>query len=205
MSYLLLIGGPSCAGKTYISSYIKDLYKDKVEVINLDSYYKDFSNLSLKERSKLNFDSPDAFDFKSVIEDIKKLKNNEDIDIPIYDFKEHKRLKEKRHVKSSELIILEGILTLYYDELVSLFDLRVFIKARETTCFSRRLIRDQLERGRSEESIIYQFNNVVVPMQKLYLNKTINKADLVLVNNENNGPLIFGKPLLEKIQKILEL
>ena len=111
---LIIIGiaGASGSGKSLLATTIVDeLGSDKVVVISEDSYYKDLNHLTLKQRAKVNFDHPDAFDHALLREHLKKLKNGEAIDVPIYDFTTHTRSKKVRHITSDKsIIVLEGIL-----------------------------------------------------------------------------------------------
>lgn len=203
MSYLIAIAGPSCAGKTYLAHYLKSLAGASLEILGLDAYYKDFSALPFAERAKLNFDEPDAFDLPLLLHDLTILKSGGAVERPVYDFTSHARTKSTVHVEPAPIIVVEGIMALHFKELLPLFDLKVYIDAREDVRFRRRLERDQKERGRTPASIIYQFNHVVVPMQRRWIDPTKPLADLRLVNDENNGPLPMADPLINRLKGMI--
>ena len=167
MPYIVLICGPSCAGKTYLSDYVHYLHKDKITVIGFDNYCVDYSHLSAEEIKNTNYDCPDAYDGSLLAKHVKELKKGNPIERPIYEFSTHKRLKDTVTVFPNDIIIIEGIMTFQYPELVKLADLKVYVDADEHVRFNRRFDRDQKERGRSPEYIIYQFNHIVIPMQKI--------------------------------------
>ena len=111
------VAGGTASGKTTIVRKIKENFGDDIVVINHDSYYKAHNDLSYEDRSKLNYDHPDSFDTQMMIEDVKKLKNNEAVDIPVYDFSVHNRADATVHIVPKNVIILEGILVLENKEL----------------------------------------------------------------------------------------
>ena len=204
MAYVIAICGPSCAGKTYLANYVKYVFGDKVTVIGFDSYCKDYSYLPEEEMKKANYDCPDAYDGKLFAEHLKLLKKNQPIEKPVYEFATHKRLDKVEIVYPSEVIIVEGIMTFQFKEILDQADLKVFIDADEHVRFNRRFDRDQKERGRTPEYIIYQFNHSVIPNQKLYIDPVKSLADITIENSENNGPVPVINPLIAKIESILK-
>lgn len=204
MPYIILICGPSCAGKTFLAEYIKSLAPEKVTLIGFDAYCIDYGHLSPEEIKQVNYDCPDAYDGELLFKHAKMLKKGQAIDRPVYEFSTHHRLEKTVKIFPSEIIVIEGIMTFQVPGLVNLADLKVFIDAKQEVCFNRRFDRDQRERGRSPESIIYQFNNTVVPMRKIFIDPMKSIADIALTNNDNNGPLPMAEPLVKAIEKLLK-
>ena len=204
MPYIILVCGPSCAGKTYLANYVKYVFGDRVTVLGFDNYCVDYSYLNEEDFKNVNYDCPEAYDGNLLASHLRLLKNNEEIERPNYDFATHKRKEEVTIVYPNDVIIVEGIMTFQYPELLKLADLKVFIDADEHVRFNRRFDRDQKERGRTPEYIIYQFNHIVIPNQKLYIDPTKSLADLVIENSENRGPVPVINPLLERIEKVLK-
>ena len=184
MSKVILLGGGSASGKTYVlRKVLEKLPSDKVACISIDDYYKDFSVLSMEERVKVNYDHPKAFDWKLMNEQLKALKNGETIEKPIYDFTIHGRSDKTEKVEPKELIIIEGIMALVNKELRDLGDLKVYINASRERRLVRRIERDQKERGRTYESIIEQYFSTVLPMYEEIIAPSQYYADLI-INNE---------------------
>ena len=130
MSKVVLIGGGSASGKTYVlNKVLERLGNERVAHISLDDYYKDFSVLPMEERAKVNFDHPKAFDWKLMVKQITDLKNGKTIEKPKYDFTIHGRSPEIEVVEPKDLIIVEGIMALVNKDLRALGDLKVFINA----------------------------------------------------------------------------
>lgn len=184
MSKVILIGGGSASGKTYtLNKVMEKLPKDKVTVISLDDYYKDFSILPLEERAKVNFDHPKAFDWPLIREQIGALKRGETISKPKYDFVIHGRSKEVDIVEPKELIIIEGIMALVNKDLRAIGDLSIFINASRERRLVRRIERDTKERGRTFDSVVEQYFTTVQPMFEEIIAPSQYYADLI-VNNE---------------------
>lgn len=204
MPYIVLMCGPSCAGKTYLANYIHYLNPKKVTLIGFDAYCVDYGHLSPEEIKQVNYDCPDAYDGHLLAKHVAELKKGNAIDRPIYEFSTHHRKEETVRVEPNDVIIVEGIMTFQYPELVKMADLKVFVDADEHVRFNRRFDRDQKERGRSPESIIYQFNHTVIPMQKIYIDPMRNIADIIIENNSNNGPLPMAKKLVDALKDYLK-
>lgn len=184
MSKVILIGGGSASGKTYVlRKVLEKIPSDKVAHISLDDYYKDFKELPFEERAKINFDHPKAFDWKLMNAQLKALKNGETIEKPIYDFTIHGRSDKTEIVESKPLIIIEGIMALVNKDLRSLGDLSVFISASRERRLVRRIDRDMKERGRSYDSIIEQYFTTVLPMYEEIIAPSQYYADLIINND----------------------
>jgi len=62
-----IAGGTGSGKTTVVNQILNELPADEVTVISQDSYYKENSNLSYKERTKINFDHPNAIDFDLLV------------------------------------------------------------------------------------------------------------------------------------------
>ena len=184
MSKVVLIGGGSASGKTYVlKKVLEKIPSDKVARISIDDYYKDFSNLPIEERAKINFDHPKSFDWKLMNEQLTALKNGQTIEKPIYDFTTHSRSLITEIVEPKELILIEGIMALVNKDLRALGDLKVYINASRERRLVRRIERDQKERGRTYESIIEQYFTTVLPMYEEIIEPSQYYADLIINND----------------------
>ena len=184
MSKVVLIGGGSASGKTFVlKKVLERIPEEKIARISLDDYYKDFSSLPFEEREKINFDHPKAFDWKLMVEQIRELKNGKTIEKPIYDFTIHGRSQKTEIVEPKELILVEGIMALVNKDLRALGDLKVYINASRERRLVRRIERDQKERGRTYESIIEQYFSTVLPMYEEIIAPSQYYADLIINND----------------------
>ena len=184
MSKVILIGGGSASGKTYVlRKVLEKIPSDKITKVSLDDYYKNFAELPIEERAKINFDHPKAFDWKLINSQLHDLKNGKTIEKPIYDFVTHSRSEKTEIIEPKELIIIEGIMALVNKDLRSLGDLTVFISASRERRLVRRIERDMKERGRTYESIIEQYFTTVLPMYEEIIAPSQYYADLIINND----------------------
>ena len=202
MSKIILIGGGSASGKTFVlKKVLEKIPAEKITVVSIDDYYKDFSVLPFEERAKINFDHPKAFDWKLMNEQIKALKNGQTIEKPIYDFTIHGRSLKTEVVVPKELIVIEGIMALVNKDLRAMGDLKVYINCSRERRLVRRIDRDQKERGRSYESIIDQYFTTVLPMYEEIIAPSQYYADLIINNEGYNNRSI--DVLVSVIQNML--
>lgn len=185
-SIILGIAGGTGSGKTFIVDNLLSIYNsNNINVINLDSYYKDLSHMGYQDRVKQNFDHPDSIDIDLIISHLKQISDGNDVDIPIYDFSNHVRLETTKTISQSNVIIVEGIFALHYMQLRKLYTLNVFIETSEDIRFQRRLSRDTKERGRTIGSIKDQFESTVIPMHEKFIGPSKQFADLIIDGNSN--------------------
>ncbi len=162
---LVLLGGPTCSGKTSVARAVCELLPHGVcGVVGLDAYYRDLAHLPFEQRAGANFDHPDAFDWDLLRRDIALLQSGQAAELPTYDFTSHVRGSETVTVSPTALLIVEGILALHDGELREKAALRIFLDTQDEECLQRRIARDTAERGRSEESVRAQFRDTVSPM-----------------------------------------
>lgn len=176
--YIIAIAGPSCAGKSEISRRVAE--ELNCPVLVLDSYYRDLSRLSPADRARVNFDEPTALDERLLIRQVRSLSRGEVVPRPIYDFATHTRTSKTENFSATEFLIVEGLFALYWPELRDVASTRVFVDAPDEVCLRRRLMRDVVERGRTPESVILQFEQTVQPMANLHIRPTARYADLLL-------------------------
>ena len=194
------ITGGSGSGKTYLTNKIVDKFGDKnINIIKMDSYYKDLAHLSMQEREINNFDHPDAFDFELLLDHLNILFNKNSVQIPIYDYKTHTRKKTVEKIKYKPIIIIEGIFSIHYKKLRDLMDYKVFIETTNKTRKERRINRDKISRDRTLESILNQYEKMVEPMYEKYIKPMKNVSNLIIKENDKNNINI------NKLFKFIEL
>ena len=188
-SNVIIIGiaGPTASGKSLLANtIIKELGSDQVIVIPEDSYYKHRPDISLEERANINYDHPDAFDHDLLIEHLKKLQKWESVDVPQYDFAIHQRKNETRRIGKSRIIVLEGILLFAEQPLREIMDIRIFMDTALDICLLRRLRRDIVERGRSLESVLSQYQKTVRPMYLQFVEPSKRYSDVIVPRGGEN-------------------
>lgn len=183
------IAGGTASGKTTIA---KKVYEESskygtVSMIKIDDYYKVLDHLTMEERTKVNYDHPDAYDISLLSEHLNLLKKGKSIEKPIYDFVIHNRSKDKIEIiEPANVVILEGILTLAIKEIRDLCDIKLFVDTPDDIRFIRRLVRDMELRGRDVQSIVEQYLNTVRPMHISFVETSKTFADLIIPEGGNN-------------------
>ena len=180
MTIIGIAGGTGSGKTTVVRRISKALPPHCAAVIPLDSYYNDTSDLTPEERKAINFDHPDAFDWKLLTEHIKKLKNGEAIEQPTYSYIESNRQKETVHVEPKPVIIIEGIMTLHYKKLRDMMDLKIFVDTDSDVRLIRNIRRDVVERGRTVDMVLDRYEKVLKPMHEQFIEPTKKFADLII-------------------------
>ncbi len=181
------IAGGTGSGKTTVTEAILEKVNAQTALLEQDAYYRDRPELSLIERSKLNYDHPNSIEFSLLIQHVKNLKKGLSIAKPIYDFTEHARKKETLEVEPARILIVEGILIFAIPELRELFDMKIFVDTDDDERLLRRISRDMSERGRSFESIQQQYRESVKPMHLEFVEPSKRYADVIIPRGGGNN------------------
>lgn len=180
-SIIIGIAGGTGSGKTTIAKNIVQEYgPGEVVRLDLDSYYRDLSDLSREERAKINFDHPSSLEIELLIEHVEDLCQGKAVQIPIYNFATHNRSKDSRKIEPHKVIIIEGILALNFPELTQKMDVKLFVDTPSDIRFIRRLKRDIIKRGRSVDSVIEQYKATVRPMHYQFVEPNKYLADIII-------------------------
>ncbi len=185
--FIIGISGGTGSGKTTVVNQITNqLPTTEIFVISQDSYYKETSNLSYEERTRINFDNPKAIDFDLIIKHLKRLKEGHAIDQPVYSFITHNRTKDFIKTYPTKVVIVEGILIFNNKELLKLFDLKIFVDTDTDERLIRRIRRDITERGRTVSEVLDGYQNTLKPMHQKFVEPTKKHADFIIPNNKVN-------------------
>lgn len=184
MNRLILIGGGSSSGKSYITKAVMEkLGPDDIVRLTMDDYYKDQSDMPMEDRYKVNYDHPKAFDWPLMRKQLKDLKDGKTILKPVYDFVTLTRTDKVEEIVPKKVILVEGIMALVDKAIRSLGDLKVFITASAERRFLRRLIRDRRDRGREFDNIVSQYFSTVQPMYGEIVEPSSIYADFIINND----------------------
>lgn len=181
-----IAGGTGSGKTTVVNQIVKHLPLDEVCVISQDSYYKETSNLSYEERTKINFDHPRAIDFDLIIKHLKALKSGKIINQPVYSFVTHNRTEDTVKTHPRKVVIIEGILIFNNEELRNLFDIKIFVHAETDERLIRRVRRDITERGRDIDEVLSRYQKTLKPMHQQFIEPTKNFADIIIPNDRHN-------------------
>ena len=197
------ISGASASGKTLLAcNLVKELGSEHVVVIPEDSYYRDQPQLTYEERCETNYDHPDAFEHDLMTQHINDLQAGKVVEIPKYDFGTHSRMQETRTVTKHRIIIFEGILLFSEEKLRELMDIRIFMDTPLDVCLIRRLRRDIIERGRSLDSVLKQYEKTVRPMYFQFIEPSKRYADISVPRGGENR--IAQDMIVAKMRELLK-
>ena len=186
MTIIGIAGGTGSGKTTVVKKIVEALPPHYVAVVPLDSYYNDTSHMTDEERRAINFDHPDAFDWKLLIKQINQLRSGEAIEQPTYSYILSNRLPETVHVEPKPVIIIEGIMTLINKKLRDMMDLKIFVDTDSDERLIRNIQRDVVERGRTVDMVIKRYLDVLKPMHEQFIEPTKKYADLIIPQGGEN-------------------
>ncbi len=198
------IAGGTGAGKSTIARrLVRPLPPGKVTILEHDSYYRDRPDLRPEERTRLNYDHPDALDSDLFFEHLHDLRADRAIEKPIYDFVTHRRLDQTKRVRPSPVVIVEGILIFVERRLRDLMDVKLFVDTPPDVRVLRRIRRDLRDRGRDFDSVRRQYYDTVRPMHLEFVEPTKRFADLIIPEGGGGNLDIALEVITERLRTAL--
>ena len=200
MKIIGIAGGTGSGKTTVVKKIVEALPPHFVAVVPLDSYYNDTTHMTEEERRAINFDHPDAFDWRLLVHQVKQLRKGEAVEQPTYSYLKCNREKETVHVEPKPVIIIEGIMTLLNKQLRDMMDLKIFVDTDSDERLIRNIQRDCVERGRTVEMVIDRYQKVLKPMHEQFIEPTKKIADLIIpLGGENKTGIHILKTYIEGI------
>lgn len=200
---VIAIAGGSGSGKTTVATEIlKRVGSHRIAYLPHDAYYRDLKDLPRAQRDLVNFDHPNSLETSLMIEHIRKLKEWEIIELPVYDFTTHTRTNRTIRIEPQRVILVEGILIFAEPALRELFDVKIFVDTDPDLRLIRRLERDIRERGRTTESVIRQYLNTVRPMHMEFVEPSKRYADVIIPEGGFNTVAL--DMVISRIETLLE-
>ena len=186
-SCVLGVAGGTGSGKTTVARAILDsVGKERIALIEQDSYYRDVDWRSETELLHHNFDHPSAIDNELLVSHIAALKAGHPVEVPIYDFVRHRRTARTRRIEPQPVIILEGILIFVEPNLRDLLDFKIYVDTDADLRLIRRLGRDMSERGRTVQDVLRQYLETVRPMHLEFVEPSKRYADIIIPEGGEN-------------------
>ncbi|KAL4660085.1 uridine-cytidine kinase 2-A [Arapaima gigas] len=209
--FLIGVAGGTASGKSSVCGKIMELlgqneidhHQRQVAILSQDSFYR---VLTPEQKSKalkgqFNFDHPDAFDNKLIIKTLWEIMEGKTVQIPVYDFVTHSRKEESVTVYPADVVLFEGILMFYSQEIRDMFQMKLFVDTDADTRLSRRVLRDISERGRDLEQVLTQYITFVKPAFEEFCLPTKKYADVIIPRGADN--LVAINLIVQHIQDIL--
>ncbi|XP_035592666.1 uridine-cytidine kinase 2-A isoform X2 [Oncorhynchus keta] len=209
--FLIGVAGGTASGKSSVCGKIMELlgqnkidhHQRQVAILSQDSFYRvltpDQKAKALK--GQFNFDHPDAFDNELIVKTLWDILEGQTVQIPVYDFVTHSRKEEAVTVYPADVVLFEGILMFYSQEIRDLFQMKLFVDTDADTRLSRRVLRDISERGRDLEQVLTQYITFVKPAFEEFCLPTKKCADVIIPRGADN--LVAINLIVQHIQDIL--
>ena len=204
MKDILVIGiaGGTGSGKTTLMDNLMQRFGDQVTVLSHDNYYRRRDDMTMEERSKVNYDEPAALETDLMVKHLEQLRQGESIECPVYDFAQHNRSNKTTTIVPKRVIIVEGILIFENEAMRDLMDIRIFVDTDADVRLGRRILRDVEERGRTLQSVLEQYETTVKPMHEKYVEPSKKHANLVVPEGGKN--YVALDMILSRIQRHLD-
>ncbi len=201
--FIIGVAGGSGSGKTTVVNHIiQKVGQENLVLIQHDSYYRDLKHQPFEERARQNFDHPASLETELLIRHIQALSSGYSIEMPVYDFTQHVRFEETKTLTPKPVILVDGILIFYEKELRDLMNLKLFVDTDSDVRLLRRLRRDILERKRSVEGVLDQYERFVRLMHLEFVEPTKRYADIIIPHGgENLAALNMLNALISDILK----
>ncbi|KAF3858682.1 hypothetical protein F7725_011883 [Dissostichus mawsoni] len=207
--FLIGVSGGTASGKSSVCEKIMELlgqnkidhHQRQVAILSQDSFYK---VLTLEQKAKalkgqFNFDHPDAFDSELIMQTLRKIlqgRRSRSHCMTLFIIPE-----EFITVYPADVVLFEGILMFYSQEIRDLFQMKLFVDTDPDTRLSRRVLRDISERGRELEQVLAQYITFVKPAFEEFCLPTKKYADVIIPRGADN--LVAINLIVQHIQDIM--
>ena len=182
--YIIGVSGGSGAGKTSFTECLRATFLEhELCIISQDDYYFPIQEQKKDENGIQNFDLPTSINHQLLYEDLQQIKQGLTIEKQKYNFNNDKTSAGVARLCPAPIILVEGIFIFHFEKLRSLYDLKIFVHAKEDLKLIRRIKRDQTERNYPVEDVLYQYENHVMPAYEKYIKPYFDEADIVINNN----------------------
>jgi uridine kinase len=186
--FIIGIAGGSGSGKTFfLNCFLHHFKNDQITLVSQDDYYVPVGEMTQEENKRYNFDLPSTIESDQFCMDIRKLISGETVYKKEYNFNNPLAVVKMMEINPAPIIIVEGLFILHFREIEALLDHRIFIEADEHIALARRIKRDGLERGYSEEDVLYKWHNHVAPAYVEFLLPYRDGCEQIIHNNSNEA------------------
>jgi uridine kinase len=181
------IAGGSGSGKSTVADALASaLPTGTVAILRHDHYYRERPDLTLEQRNRVNYDHPESLETDLLVSHLQHLKAGNAIEVPVYDFKVHRRMLETQRLEPAPVIIVEGILVFVDEHLRRELDIKIFVDTEADIRAIRRIRRDMKSRGRDFETVRKQYYETVRPMHVQFVEPSKRTADLIIPEGGEN-------------------
>lgn len=157
--------------------------EEEATLLSLDNYYRPREQQPIDAHGFKNFDLPTGLEIDRFLTDLDRLLAGEDIHIREYTFNNPNKKPSTIFIRSSPILVVEGLFTFHFEDLRKLLDLKVFIDTPPHLMLSRRIQRDAEERGYDLQDVLYRFEHHVMPAYRDFIEPHKSTADLIVPNH----------------------
>ena len=184
--YTIGITGGSGSGKTSFIKRLEAEFKaDQICLISQDNYYKPKEHQVVDDAGVENFDLPDAIDKDEFVRDIWRIKAGERVSRTEYTFNKPGVIPSVLHHNPAPILIVEGLFIFGFPEIEKELDLKIYIEAKDHIKLSRRILRDNQERGYDLTDVLYRYENHVMPVYETFIQPLKSTAHFIIPNNRD--------------------
>lgn len=204
--YIIGVAGGSGSGKTFfLNCFLNHFTSEEVCLVSQDDYYIPVGEMTQEQNKLHNFDLPSCIEVHQFEQDIHDLISYKTVYKKEYTFNNSNCIPKMLEIKPAPILIIEGLFIYHYASINPLFDYRIFIDAEAEIALERRLSRDLIERGYSEEDVMYKWYNHVLPSYNQYLLPHRNSCDKIINNstNELNAILKVTDEISQELKLII--
>lgn len=175
---LVVMAGGTASGKSTLARALSERMGERLLLLQHDRYYR-----TLDDPDTADFDHPDSLETDLLVHNVRELLAGRPTQLPVYEFRSHRRADHTQTARPAPLLLVEGILTLHHPGLVQAADLRVFVDAPADIRLARRVRRDLAKRGRTPESVLDRYLQMVRPAHERFVEPSRRHADVVLLGH----------------------
>ena len=185
-SYTIGITGGSGSGKTFFIKALASHFRpDEVCLVSQDHYYRPLEKQDTDSKGFKNFDRPGSIDHERLAQDILALKRGQKLQRSEYTFNNPAASPQILEFNPAPILIIEGLFVQYFPEVEKELDLKIFIEAKDHVKLSRRIRRDNEERGYDLDDVLYRYQHHVMPVYESLIEPLKHESDLIIPNNQN--------------------
>ncbi|MBL7813146.1 MAG: uridine kinase [Bacteroidetes bacterium] len=187
MNPILTIGisGLSGAGKTFLVRELQSRGGHSVVCLSMDDYYLPRHKQQVDENGYVNYDLPGALNLQQFVHDLRLLKAGHTVLVKKYHFELDAAPETVEIIEPAPVVLADGLFVFSEPDCFSLLDVRVFVESSTDTGLSRRLKRDELERGIDAGKSMYQWMHHVIPAYERYILPYRNQCQYCIPNAED--------------------
>jgi uridine kinase len=199
--YIIGITGGSGSGKTrFIRELAKHFSEDQVCLLSQDNFYFPRNLQPVDENQIQNFDKPESIDLDRMVSCLTMLSTGQTVELEEYTYNNPALPRKKIALFPARVILVEGIYLMHHQGIRDLIDFKIFIQAMEHIMLTRRIIRDQKERGYDLEDVLYRYQHHVMPNFRKYILPFRDSCDIIINNNSGfEHALKLMKSYIERI------